>query len=309
MVIITPNNKTIDISASDSSYRYRSIMGDNTITLYFSLFEHREMPVGSYCDFEGERYTLMRPQNVTMQLTAEQTAREQADTAINGEIQGIKNKGTLHDLFLASGATYNQDTKMYQLNGLDLTFNEMLDCYNATKDIYYTENWYSICQLAIFKTNILNVSLAGWRKDITGLYAFANVPNLIKLNLYLKTDNYKLTPTQIRGWFTNDKRLKEIKGIDLLKILNKIEVIEAFTKCIALETIELFNLKVDISFNDSPLLSKESIVHLISNATPSSPITITLHPTAYAMATADPEIQAELEKQPNISLAEGEPTA
>lgn len=243
------------------------------------------------------------------QLTAEQTAREQADTAINGEIQGIKDKGTLHDLFLASGATYNQDTKMYQLNGLDLTFREMLDCYNATKDIYYTENWYSICQLAIFKTNILNVSLAGWRKYVTGLYAFANVPNLIKLNLYLKTVNYKLTPTQIKGWFMNDKRLKEIKGIDLLKILNKTEVIEAFNNCIALETIELFNLKVDISFNDSPLLSKESIAHLINHASPSSPITITLHPTAYAMAIADSEIQAELEKQPNISLAEGEPSA
>ena len=48
---------------------------------------------------------------------------------------------------------------------------------------------------------------------------------------------------------------------------------------------------------------------MIQNATPDSAITITLHPTAYAMATADPEIQAELEKQPNISLAEGEPTA
>lgn len=245
----------------------------------------------------------------TNAVNAEATAREQADTAINGEIQGIKDKGTLHDLFLASGATYNQDTKMYQLNGLDLTFNEMLDCYNHTQNLFYTENWYSICQLATFKTNITNFSLAGWRKNITGLYAFADNPNLLKLNLYIKTNNYRLTPMQIRGWFIKDKKLKEIKGIDLIKVLNKIEMLDAFMSCMALETIEIFNLKVDISFNDSPLLTKESIVHLINHASPSSPITITLHPTAYAMATADPEIQAELEKQPNISLAEGEPTA
>ena len=65
----------------------------------------------------------------------------------------------------------------------------------------------------------------------------------------------------------------------------------------------------NIYFQDSPNLNKDSIVFMITEATPLSPITITLHPTAYAMATADPEIQAELEKQPNISLAEGEPTA
>ncbi len=70
MKIYKPDNTLFaEILASDSSYRYRSIMGDNSITLYFSLFEHREMPIGAYCDFEGERYTLMRPQNVTMQHT------------------------------------------------------------------------------------------------------------------------------------------------------------------------------------------------------------------------------------------------
>ena len=68
MKIYKPDNTLFaEILASDNSYRYRSMMGDNTITLYFSLFEHREIPVGSYCDFEGERYTLMRPQNVSIE--------------------------------------------------------------------------------------------------------------------------------------------------------------------------------------------------------------------------------------------------
>ena len=80
---------------------------------------------------------------------------------------------------------------------------------------------------------------------------------------------------------------------------------KTFIKCLELSYIRLVNLKVSITFPDSPNLHKDSIVYMIKEAKPSSPITITLHPTAYAMATADQEIQAELEKQPNISLAEG----
>lgn len=53
----------LDIQVEDSSYRYRTIMGDNSVTLYFSLDYHIEIPVGSYIDFQGERYTLWRPEN------------------------------------------------------------------------------------------------------------------------------------------------------------------------------------------------------------------------------------------------------
>lgn len=106
--------------------------------------------------------------------------------------------------------------------------------------------------------------------------------------------------------FMNCKKLRVVKNIDLQ---NNTTMNKMFQGCNSLEDIDIINLNGSLDLKDSPLLSKESIVHLINHASPSSPITITLHPTAYAMATADPEIQAELEKQPNISLAEGKPTA
>lgn len=57
----------IDVPVDDNSYRYKAIMGDNTLTLYYSLAEHVEIPVGAYCMYQGETYTLMRPSNFKMQ--------------------------------------------------------------------------------------------------------------------------------------------------------------------------------------------------------------------------------------------------
>lgn len=53
----------IDLKVTDSSYRYREIMSSAELTLYFSLNSYVEIPVDSYADFQGERYTLLKPQN------------------------------------------------------------------------------------------------------------------------------------------------------------------------------------------------------------------------------------------------------
>lgn len=45
------------------------IMSDNNLTLYFSSVNHIEIPVGSYCEYEGEIYTLHSPEDLTMHNT------------------------------------------------------------------------------------------------------------------------------------------------------------------------------------------------------------------------------------------------
>lgn len=67
-------------------------------------------------------------------------------------------------------------------------------------------------------------------------------------------------------------------------------------------TIRLFNLKIDIKI-DCPHLSVKSVLYAINNEKATSPITITLHPDAYARAMADADILAALEQHTNISLA------
>ena len=70
MIIYSPAGETLlDVMPDDNSYRHRAIMSDNALTLYFSLAQHVEIPVGAYCEHGGERYTLMRPEALKMQHT------------------------------------------------------------------------------------------------------------------------------------------------------------------------------------------------------------------------------------------------
>lgn len=52
----------LNVEVDDSSYRHRVIKGEHNIVLKYSLSEHVELPVGSYCIFQGQRYTLENPE-------------------------------------------------------------------------------------------------------------------------------------------------------------------------------------------------------------------------------------------------------
>ena len=56
----------LNVVVDDSSYRHRVIKGEHNLTLKYSLSEHIELPVGAYCLFQGERYTLERPEAFKM---------------------------------------------------------------------------------------------------------------------------------------------------------------------------------------------------------------------------------------------------
>nr|DAU32118.1 MAG TPA: Neck appendage protein [Caudoviricetes sp.] len=63
------NATYIDIIPTDESYRYRSIMGEHTLTLYFSLSTYTEIPTGAWCEFANERYTLNQPAKIVKHNT------------------------------------------------------------------------------------------------------------------------------------------------------------------------------------------------------------------------------------------------
>lgn len=58
--------KVLEVEVDDNSYRNRAIMGEHSLTLYYQLPEHVEIPVSSYCEFQGETFTLERPENFKM---------------------------------------------------------------------------------------------------------------------------------------------------------------------------------------------------------------------------------------------------
>ncbi|MDR2773932.1 MAG: hypothetical protein LBC19_04175 [Tannerella sp.] len=62
-MVINFNDTQIEIPVNDDSYRNRSIMDDNSLTLFYSLPEHVEIPTGAWTEFQGRRYELMSPEN------------------------------------------------------------------------------------------------------------------------------------------------------------------------------------------------------------------------------------------------------
>ena len=63
------NATHIEILPTDESYRYRSIMGEHTLTLYFSLSTYTDIPTGAWCEFTNERYTLNQPAKIVKHNT------------------------------------------------------------------------------------------------------------------------------------------------------------------------------------------------------------------------------------------------
>jgi hypothetical protein len=61
----------LPIVVSDDSYRYRTIMGEHTLNLKFELPGYYEIPVGTYCEFQGQTYTLETPENIKKNGTAD----------------------------------------------------------------------------------------------------------------------------------------------------------------------------------------------------------------------------------------------
>ncbi len=66
MIIYSPKGEIVlDIDVDDNSYRYRAIRQRDKVFLYYSLSEHVDVPLYSYIEFQGQRYTLWRPENFT----------------------------------------------------------------------------------------------------------------------------------------------------------------------------------------------------------------------------------------------------
>lgn len=63
-MILYNGDKEIKLEVKDESYSYEAVMGEDTLTLYFSHPGYIEIPVGSWCDFYGKRYFLKKDSNL-----------------------------------------------------------------------------------------------------------------------------------------------------------------------------------------------------------------------------------------------------
>lgn len=64
MITLHCGEKSYDIQVEDTSYRYRSIMEKPQLVLKFSRAEYIDIPIGAWCMFQNEKYTLKVPSNL-----------------------------------------------------------------------------------------------------------------------------------------------------------------------------------------------------------------------------------------------------
>lgn len=65
MIIYDNNGKLLlDIPVDDNSCRYRAIGQAKKVELHYSLPGHMELPMGSFIEYQGERYTLWSPSDI-----------------------------------------------------------------------------------------------------------------------------------------------------------------------------------------------------------------------------------------------------
>ena len=244
--------------------------------------------------------------NVTPALTDGWELQEQ-DSADKGR------QLALRSLFIAAGATYNEETGYYSLNGVDdLSEDDIKVCY-AYKEIVY---------------NLDKGRLAQGLKSLRAIYpyryptlqdAYKNSGSLKGVHFFRETpiEVFRVTPPNtsflddtrtsfmlpciiLTGTFAGCKHLHTVYPMDL-RVCTVLST-DAFSSCTALKELRAWGLKLNLSVSDSPLISKESILYIVKYALPTSAITITLHPDAYARLADDVDIVAALEAQPLVSL-------
>lgn len=192
---------------------------------------------------------------------------------------------------------YNVKTGYFEYNGLtDITTKQMRDILFSPWAIY---NNRVQCPINI-RTNVVPnriYTLYAGASDCVNLTTTFVQSGLEVLKLWRGTVNVSSITTA----FTSCRKLKRIVGVlNLLYVSTEFGVFDTFKDCIALEDVQLKNLKYNISFHNSPLISLNSIQYLVTNAANTSPITVTLHADAYARLT-DEIITAATAKQINFA--------
>lgn len=207
----------------------------------------------------------------------------------------------MHYAYEAAGAVWNATTQFWELNTLtDITTKQMRDIYNFGS-VRLEAGGYSGA-LALVRTNLLRVGMPNPSIQSFTYFAYQNkVVEVITLNSSA-TYEARVSCNTFNSWFYQCSALKEIYGrLEAASSNNAFN--NCFTGCANLYRVRLYSLKTNVSFADSPLLDKESLLYMINESAATSPIVITLHADVYAWASTDSDVQAALAAKPNVTIA------
>lgn len=191
--------------------------------------------------------------------------------------------------------------KCWYLNGLgDITNAEILRCYEESpKNV----------------GNYVNQQFGKWSKARTlnanaSAYSYMGISYLFVNNVNIEVPNINWAAYDISNMLYKATRIRYMLNIRTPNnptidgsYCNTVARINgAFSSATSLRGCFLSGLIQSVSFSSCGNISKPSILRVITKATPSSAITITLHADAYARLAEDADIVAALEAKPLVTL-------
>lgn len=195
----------------------------------------------------------------------------------------------------ARGVTYNTTTGFFKCNGInDLTISDARNIDIAYAQMRNARNAEFMFANYKFRT-LPKVSIYVGGDSVSADRMFQICSTLESIDFSL-INGFSL----IHMMFRACSNLHTIKGLTMAQNIREDGASGAFIGCVKLRNVEIRKAKVNISFSDSPLLSLDSIQYLVANAANTTPITVTLHPDAYARLT-DEIITAATAKQINFA--------
>lgn len=287
----------------DGTFSYRSRVGTG----------YRTIEWNAWIDLNGATTAMLQDDAVTSQkLSAD--VREKVNNP-------------LRPLYIAAGAEYNDTdtdtTKIapwgetvthkaghYYLNGLgDITEEQMMAIY-LNKDIVKMLDIGRIAQgntmlrtMLPIKSMLVTDTIN--KRAFNGLLSFAQSAIKVfgvSMSVPLNTSypEHTIPCSTLHGTFFDCTMLRLVYPINVKNVTSISN--NTFRGCCLLEELRLFALATNLDLSDSSNITKDSIVYLIEKSSPTSAITITLHPDAYARLADDADVVAALEAQPLVSL-------
>lgn len=324
----TYSNVSVAMPARLSNTLYRALESDKNITLNDIISADMVLSATTQGSLLGTCSSLAGKHTYD--------CLQELDNAIDAAMEKGRTLAK-RDLFIAAGALYN-DTNVpvtrrapwgesvqhlaghYYLNGLgDITEDEMAVIYSEKYRLMLLTGRDRAAQqvkVRTFWVNQANDNIRSFYKITDPYMAFYGCTNLEVLTFVASSANFVAKSTAympaisstinyMLGFVADCPKLKYISALnvsDIALMQPSWGTIPPFRGCVSLIEVSLFGLKCDVSFVDSPNISKRSVLYAIENGLPVTAITIILHAEAYARLAEDTDIVAALEAQPLVSL-------
>lgn len=220
------------------------------------------------------------------------------DYVMSNPVRGLIPKANI-DLFESAGATFNAVTGYFELNGLtDISYEEMRVIYTEAKTTYpfHRYQYYNTKARTTLPANPMFFNYAS-AVGVGGLFMNSNI-EVVRFTDESAYNTINNIPNfaDIGSAFNYNRFVKDVS------YFRANGGGSAFAGAFSLERAMIAGISQSLSFSESPRLTAASVAYMVSNAGTAT-ITITLHATAYARATADPAVQAALAAHTNVTLA------